>query len=51
MPRKTESNQAGEDQVHLPAGVVPKPPISLEDLKRDAEYDPQGAEGSRRVAL
>ena len=31
-------------QVRLPAGVVLKPPVSVEDLKTDTEYDPEGAE-------
>ena len=47
----------------LPAGLVLKPPVSLEELKTDTEYDPEGAEefvaliralrkeGSRPVAL
>ena len=62
MPRKTES-KAQEDRPRLPAGVVLKPPVSLEDLKSDTECDPKGAEefvaliralrneGSRPVAL
>jgi hypothetical protein len=49
--------------VRLPAGVVLKPPVSIEDLKTDTEYDPKGAEefvaliralrseGSRSVTL
>ena len=32
------------DQVRLPGGVVLKPPVSVEDLKTDTEYDPEGAE-------
>ncbi len=34
----------GGGQVQLPAGVVLKPPVSLEDLKAYTEYDPEGAE-------
>ncbi|MGA2595070.1 MAG: hypothetical protein ABSH32_34675 [Bryobacteraceae bacterium] len=30
--------------MRLPAGLVLKPPVSLEDLKTDTEYDPEGAE-------
>ena len=44
MSRKTEQEEAGGDQVRLPAGVVLKPPVSAEDLKADTEYDPEGAE-------
>ncbi|HEV3038195.1 MAG TPA: hypothetical protein VHA33_10505 [Candidatus Angelobacter sp.] len=63
MSRRTEQEQAGGDQLRLPSGVVLKPPVSLEDLKADTEYDPEGAEefvvliralrraGSRPVAL
>jgi hypothetical protein len=40
MERKT----TGGDLVRLPAGVVLKPPVSVEDLKIDTEYDPEGAE-------
>ena len=46
-----------------PAGVILKPPVTMEDLKTDTECDPEGAEefvalmrtlrkeGSRPVAL
>ncbi len=40
--KKTGGDQ---NQVRLPAGVVLKPPVTLEDLKTDTEYDPEGAEG------
>lgn len=30
--------------MRLPAGLVLKPPVSLEELKTDTEYDPEGAE-------
>ena len=33
-----------EHQVQLPAGIALKPPVSIEDLKADTEYDPEGAE-------
>ena len=39
-----EQEEAGGDQVRLPAGLVLKPPVSAEDLKADTEYDPEGAE-------
>jgi hypothetical protein len=44
MPRRTEQEEAGGDQIRLPAGVVLKPPVSAEDLMADTEYDPEGAE-------
>jgi hypothetical protein len=36
--------ETGGDEVRLPAGVVLKPPVSMEDLKANTEYDPEGAE-------
>jgi hypothetical protein len=42
MPQRTEGTEAGG--VQLPPGVVLKPPVTLEDLKADTEYDPKGAE-------
>ena len=63
MANRTDKAETGGDQVRLPAGVVLKPPVSLDDLKTDTEYDPEGAEefvaliralrkeGSRPVAL
>ena len=44
MPQRTERKTTGEDRVRLPAGVVLKPPVSMEDLRTDTEYDPEGAE-------
>jgi len=44
MPRRTEQEEAGGDQLRLPVGLVLKPPVSVEDLKTDTEYDPEGAE-------
>ena len=44
MPQGTESPETRRDEVRLPAGVVLKPPVSLEDLKTDIEHDPEGAE-------
>jgi hypothetical protein len=43
MPRKTES-EAQKDRPRLPVGVILKPPVGLDDLKSDTEYDPKGAE-------
>jgi hypothetical protein len=44
MSRRTEQEEAGGDQVRLPAGVVLRPPVTAEELKADTEYDPEGAE-------
>jgi len=65
MARWADNAETGRDQarVRLPAGVVLKPPVSLDELQTDTEYDPKGAEefvaliralrkeGSRPVAL
>jgi hypothetical protein len=63
MPQQADSTKTGGDQVRLPAGVILKPPVSIDDLKTDTEHDPEGAEefvaliralrreGSRPVAL
>jgi hypothetical protein len=42
MPQQTEGTEAGG--VHLPPGLVLKPPVTIEGLKADTEYDPDGAE-------
>ena len=44
MPQRMERKTTGGDLVRLPAGVVLKPPVSMEDLRTDTEYDPEGAE-------
>jgi len=36
--------ETGGDEVRLPSGVILKPPVTVEDLKTDTEYDPEGAE-------
>ena len=63
MTRKSQQEEAGDNQFRLPAGVTLKPALSAEDLKADTEYDPDGAdefvaliralrkEGSRPIAL
>ena len=43
MPQRANNTESGAE-VRLPAGLVPKPPVSLEDLKTDTEHDPEGAE-------
>ena len=44
MANRTDKAETGWDQVRLPAGVVLNPPVSLDELKTDTEYDPEGAE-------
>ena len=44
MPQRADKAETGGDQVRLPAGVILKPPVTVEDLKTDTEYDPEGAE-------
>jgi hypothetical protein len=44
MAQRAGKAETGRDQVRLPAGVVLKPPVSLDDLKTDTECDPKGAE-------
>ena len=44
MPQSTKGTETGGDSVRLPAGVVLKPPVSVEELKTDIEHDPEGAE-------
>ena len=39
-----DKTPAGERQVRLPVGIALKPPVRIEDLKADTEYDPEGAE-------
>ena len=43
-PQPTHKSQTGGHQLRLPAGVILKPPVSLDDLKTDTECDPEGAE-------
>ena len=44
MAQRADKAETGRDQVRLPAGVVLKPPVSLDDLETDTECDPEGAE-------
>ena len=44
MPQTPEGTETGGDQIRLQPGVAFRPPVSLDDLKVDTEYDPQGAE-------
>lgn len=44
MAQRADKAETDGDQVRLPAGVVLKPPVSLDDLRTDTEYDPEGAE-------
>jgi hypothetical protein len=43
MAQRADRAEAGADQ-QLPASVVLKPPVGMQDLKTDTEYDPEGAE-------
>ena len=44
MAYRTNKAETIGDQVRLPAGVVLKPPVYLDELKTDTECDPEGAE-------
>ncbi len=44
MPQRVDKAETGGDRVRLPAGVILKPPVSMEDLKTDTESDPEGAD-------
>jgi hypothetical protein len=44
MPQRADKSETGGDQVRLPAGVILKPPVTVEDLMTDIEHDPEGAE-------
>jgi hypothetical protein len=44
MPQQADKSETGAGQVRLPAGLVLKPPATIEDLKTDIEHDPEGAE-------
>ena len=44
MASETKQRDTERDPLRLPAGVVLKPPVSVEELKADTEYDPEGAE-------
>jgi hypothetical protein len=44
MALRMERPKREELEVRLPAGVVLKPPVSVEELKRDTVHDPDEAE-------
>jgi hypothetical protein len=44
MAQRADKTETGGERVRLPSGVVLKPAVSLDDLKTDTEYDPEGAE-------
>jgi hypothetical protein len=44
MLEGTEEIQTRGDRVRLPAGVILKPPVSMEELTTGTECDPEGAE-------
>jgi hypothetical protein len=43
-PQRTDKKETRGNCVQLPAGAVIKPPVGMQDLKADTEYDPEGAE-------
>jgi hypothetical protein len=44
MAQQADKAPTGVRQVQLPSGTALKPPVSIEDLKADTEYDPESAE-------
>jgi hypothetical protein len=44
MGKRTSGTDAKTGEARFPAGVALKPPVTLEDLTTDTEYDPEGAE-------
>jgi hypothetical protein len=44
MKQRTEEAERGLQPLRLPVGVVLRPPVTVEDLRADTEYDPEGAE-------
>ena len=44
MAQRARKTETEADQLRLPAGLVLKPPVTIEDLKTDTENDPEGAE-------
>ena len=41
---KAENASTAPDQVHLPPGIVLKPPIRFEEIAQDIDHDPEEAE-------
>jgi hypothetical protein len=41
MPQETDTTQTGGDRLQA---ILLRPPVSIEDLNTDTEYDPEGAE-------
>jgi hypothetical protein len=44
MQQETENTEKAATQARLPQGFVLLPPVSMDDLKKDTEHDPEGAE-------
>jgi hypothetical protein len=44
MPQETRIAETATSRARLPGGLVLLPPVSVEDLKKDTEHDPEGAE-------
>ena len=44
MPQETRSTETATSRARLPRGFVLLPPVSMDDLKKDTEHDPERAE-------
>jgi hypothetical protein len=44
MSQRADNTETSGNEVRLPAGVILKPPVSIDELRADTEYDPEGAE-------
>jgi hypothetical protein len=44
MPQEIESAETAAGRTRFPKGFILLPPVSLDDLKKDTEHDPEGAE-------
>jgi hypothetical protein len=44
MPQAIDSTKTKGVAIKLPRSVVLLPPVSIDDLKKDIEHDPEGAE-------
>ncbi len=44
MPQEIKRTETATSRATLPEGFILLPPVSVDDLKRDTEHDPEGAE-------
>ena len=44
MPQETKSTETAASRARLARGFVLLPPVGMDDLKKDTEHDPEGAE-------